>query len=78
MVATYFDDLKGRLMSQKQQAIIEAAKSSPIVAVALWDKLASVPVEKWVSVVALIYGLLQIYFLVRDRRTKKRGGRNGR
>lgn len=73
MVATYFDDLKGRLMSQKQQAIVEAAKSSPVFAVALWDKLASVPVEKWVSVVALVYGLLQIYFLFRDRRSKKRG-----
>lgn len=50
----------------------ELVKSAPPVAVTAWHYLLDLPVEKWVSVVTLIYVGLQAFFLVRDRMKKGR------
>jgi hypothetical protein len=68
----YLHDLRGRLVSQKQDIVNELAKASPAWFVVIWNKVAEAPLEKWATAVAIVYGLLQIYFLVRDRRRTRR------
>lgn len=72
-ITIYLHELRGRLVSQKQDVLTEAVKASPAWFVVIWNKVAEAPLEKWATLVAIIYGVLQIYFLVRDRRTKPRG-----
>jgi len=72
-IQIYFHELKGRLVSQKQDILNEAAKAAPAWGVVVWNKVADVPLEKWATAAALLYTLLQIYFLVRDRRKQRRG-----
>lgn len=72
-LSNYFHDLRGRLVSQKQDVINEAVKAAPAWGVVIWNKVAEAPLEKWATLVAIIYGLLQIYFLVRDRRRHEQG-----
>lgn len=72
MLATFLENLRGRIVSQKQQAVMDALKAIPAVGVTAWDALASAPVEKWVSAATLVYVVLQMFYLVRDRRRKER------
>jgi dolichyl-phosphate-mannose--protein O-mannosyl transferase len=53
-----------------------AVTSSPGVAYAALVYLVGVPIEKWVSVAVLLFTVLQIIFLVKDR-MKKRRARKG-
>lgn len=71
-MADYLHDLKGRLVSQKDQAIADVLKASPAVGVSFLTWLGSVPIEKWVQFATLVYIILQAYFLVRDRRKARR------
>jgi hypothetical protein len=68
----YLVELKGRLLSQKKEALTDMMKSAPSVAAAGWTWLTSLPLDTWVQVSALVYTLLQMYFLLRDRRKTRR------
>jgi hypothetical protein len=47
-------------------------RMSPPAAVAAWNYLLGLPIEKWVSVATLIYIGLQAFFLLKDRMKKRR------
>jgi hypothetical protein len=53
-------------------------RMSPPAAVAAWNYVLGMPIEKWVSVATLIYILLQAYFLLKDRLRKRRERRSER
>lgn len=71
-LANYLHDLRGRFMSQKLEVAKEAVKAAPPWAVVAWDKFAAIPLEKWATLLAIVYTALQIYFLFRDRRKQRR------
>lgn len=49
------------------QAVDAVVKASPPAAVTFSDLVLGVPVEKWLTVTLIIYTVLQIVLLVRDR-----------
>lgn len=51
----------------------EIAKSAPPATVAAWYYILHMPVEKWVSILTLIYLTLQIFALVRKEIRQRRG-----
>lgn len=63
--------------SQPQTVAGVAAATSPGWLYTFWTQLLSMPVEKWVSIAALVLTVLQIIFLVRDRFKKRRSNRKG-
>ena len=52
--------------------LTEAAKSSPPVAAGI-SLLAGIPLSTWVMIATLVYTLLQVYFLLRDKWWRERG-----
>lgn len=54
------------------------AQSAPGIAFTVVNWLLDIPVEKWVSVVTLIFVSLQVIFLVRDRFKKRKVSRQKR
>lgn len=49
-----------------------AVTSSPGIAYAAWVYLVGLPLEKWVSFAVLVFTVLQIVFLLKDRMKKRR------
>jgi hypothetical protein len=58
-----------------QQIAEGAVKAAPAVGVSAWHYVLGMPVEKWVSVAALLFTVLQIIVLVRKEFWKRKGGR---
>ena len=54
------------------QAVDAAVKATPPAAVTFSDLVLGMPVEKWLTVVLIIYTVLQIVLLVRDRVIRKK------
>lgn len=69
----YIHDLKGRLMSEKQEIVKEAAKAAPAFLATFWNWLSTIPLEKWQTAVVIGYTLIQAWYFVRDRRKQRRG-----
>lgn len=63
-----------------REVAVAGAKAAPAVSVSAWYWVLNLPVEKWVSIAVLIFTLLQIWILFRDkvlrdpqRKTKRKG-----
>lgn len=63
------------MTQQPDSATGVLAQASPGIAFTLVNWMLDIPVEKWVSVATLIFVVLQIVFLVRDRMKKRKSRR---
>lgn len=54
-------------MSASQDVAEQIAKNAPVSAVTIGAWLLSVPLERWLTLALLVYTVLQIYVIVRDR-----------
>lgn len=65
-------DLKGSsMLHNTDSAAGVAATSTPGLLYATWVYLIGLPVEKWVSTVTLLFIVLQMVFLLRDKLGKR-------
>lgn len=53
--------------SALREVAVAGAKAAPAVSVSAWHYVLNLPVEKWVSVAVLIFTVLQIAVLIRDK-----------
>lgn len=60
------------MMSSPDSAHGVAVQAAPGVAFTVVNWMLDIPVEKWVSVATLIFVVLQIFFLLRDRMKKRK------
>lgn len=64
-----------------REVVVAGAKAAPAVSVSAWYWVLNLPVEKWVSIAVLIFTVLQIGILFRDKvlrdpqRKTKRGSK---
>lgn len=47
-------------------------KATPPAAVAFYDQVLGMPVEKWLTITLIVYTVLQIALLVRDRLVRRK------
>ena len=60
------------MRDQTNQAIDAIAKMSPPAAVTFSNTLLNMPVEKWLTVLMIVYTVLQVFLLIRDRVIRRR------
>lgn len=65
----FFD--KGRPMTTPQEIATEVAKAAPPVTVGSLA-LAGIPLSDWLLILTILYTILQIFFLLRDKWWRKR------
>ena len=53
--------------SAVRELAIAGAKAAPAVSVSAWYWVLNLPVEKWVSIAVLVFTVLQILILFRDK-----------
>lgn len=63
----------GRPMTTPQEIATEAMKAAPPVTVGTLA-LAGIPLSDWLLIFTIAYTILQIFFLLRDKWWRKRGG----
>ena len=56
-----------KMIQQPDTVIGVAATSLPGIIYSIWVVIIAAPIEKWVSTATLIFIVLQIFFLIRDR-----------
>lgn len=60
-------NLSDHAQSVTHELVVGGAKAAPAGAVSLWYWLFDRPVETWVSIAVLIFTVLQIVVLIRDK-----------
>ena len=60
------------MRDQTNQVIDAVVKAAPPAAVTFSDLVLGMPVEKWLTITLIIYTLLQIVLLVRDRIVRRK------
>lgn len=66
-----------RATSIIQEAAVGGAKAAPGGVLAAWHWIAGFPVETWVSIAVLVFTVLQIVVIVRDKFIRDPGRANG-
>lgn len=64
-------------MDVREIVVAEAGKAAPLAGGVSWYWL-GLPMEKWLTIVLLVYGVLQIGFLLRDKVWRERVKGKGR
>lgn len=65
------------MRDQTNQVIDGVVKAAPPAAVTFSDLVLGMPVEKWLTVTLIIYTVLQIILLVRDRIVRRKRETDG-
>lgn len=54
------------------EVAVAGAKAAPAVSVSAWHYVLNLPVEKWVSIAVLVFTILQVVVLIRDKFVRDR------
>lgn len=58
------------------EVAVAGAKATPAISVSAWHYVLNLPVEKWVSIAVLIFTVLQVVVLIRDKFIRDRAAKS--